>query len=140
MKNKEKEPPGHIRMSYVPAGVLDEYGNSLPGIEVVGNATADIINKCGMVNVDGLTHFEPGQTKQEPESFYEFKECKDENEYIKDYLMSKDENSNAYQLAYDMSNDWAIEVPTWAMIEKAYLVGLAAAKLKTRINNERQEK
>lgn len=29
----------------------------------------------------------------------------------------------AYQCAYDMSNDWATDTPTWADVKKAYAKG-----------------
>lgn len=33
----------------------------------------------------------------------------------------------AYQCAYDLSNDWAIDNPTWEDVQKAFLLGFEAA-------------
>lgn len=32
-------------------------------------------------------------------------------------------NEAAYQRAYDLSEDWAIDTPTWDMIQEAYKMG-----------------
>lgn len=33
----------------------------------------------------------------------------------------------AYQCAYDMSNDWAVDNPTWDDVQKAFLKGFESA-------------
>lgn len=33
----------------------------------------------------------------------------------------------AYQCAYDLSNDWAKETPTWDDVQKAFLIGYECA-------------
>ena len=33
----------------------------------------------------------------------------------------------AYQCAYDLSNDWATDNPTWEDVQKAFLIGFKTA-------------
>lgn len=68
---------------------------------------------------------------QEIETCWEFKECKDLNEYINKFL-PEDENEAAYQYAYDVSNDYARNTATYNTdgIQAAFLAGVKYQKNK----------
>lgn len=46
----------------------------------------------------------------------------------------------AYQCAYDLSNDWAIDNPTWNDVQKAYLMGFKAASIIACLNYKKHGK